>query len=234
MSDTSPGFEILDEDGPCLVIAKPAGIPTQAPPQYDSLEQRIKRFLKQRENHPGQPYLGVPHRLDRPVSGVMLLARNVRATRRLAEQFQGRTITKKYWAIVEGHLPVENGTWVDWMRKIPGVAQAEILDQGHPDGRKALLHFRVLRQSCDWAWLEIELETGRTHQIRLQAASRGFPILGDHQYGATRPFGPSVQHKRDKWIGLHARSITFRHPMTNTQKRKTAPLSNSWQELLDN
>lgn len=233
MPDIPTGFEILDEDGPCLVIAKPAGIPTQAPPQYDSLEQRIKRFLKQRDDHPGQPYLGVPHRLDRPVSGVMLFARNVRATRRLAEQFQGRTVTKKYWALVEGHLPLGSGTWVDWMRKIPGVAQAEILDQGHPDGRKAILHFRVLRQSSQWAWLEIELETGRTHQIRLQAASRGFPILGDHQYGATTPFGPSVQHNREKWIGLHARSIAFRHPMTRIHKRKTAPLPNPWQELLD-
>ena len=233
MSNSYPGFEILDEEGPCLVVAKPAGIPTQAPPQYDSLEQRIKRFLKDRDEHPGQPYLGVPPRLDRPVSGVMLFARNVRATRRIAEQFQGRTITKKYWALVEGHLPFGEGTWVDWMRKIPGIAQAEILDQGHPDGRQAVLHFQVLRQSSKWAWLEIELETGRTHQIRLQASARGFPILGDHQYGATTAFGPSVQNEREKWIGLHARSIAFRHPMTRMRKRKTAPLPNAWQEILD-
>ena len=232
LADSSPGFTILDEEGPCLVVAKPAGIPTQAPSQFDSLEKRIKRFLKERDHAPGRVYLGIPHRLDRPVSGAMLFARHVRAARRIAEQFQRRTVNKKYWARVEGSIHVDHGTWADWMRKVPGVAQAEITNRGHPESREAVLHFRVLRRSSGWSWLEIELETGRTHQIRLQVSSRGFPILGDSQYGASTAFGPRVADERKKWIGLHARSLAFRHPMTRIRKQITAPLSDAWHAVL--
>src|ERR1700757_2259751 len=100
----NPGFEILLEDGPVLVVQKPAGIATQAPPGIDSLEARIRAFIKERDAKPGNIYLGIPHRLNRPVSGVMVFAKHVRAARRLAKQFEARTVRKLYWAAVAGRV----------------------------------------------------------------------------------------------------------------------------------
>lgn len=228
---TPSGFEILYEEGPCLVVVKPGGVLTQAPPGIDSLELRIKGFLKTRDHKPGKVYLGVPHRLDRPVSGVMVFAKHVRAARRIAEQFEGRTVQKKYWAVVEGKVTPEQGTWRDRTRKIPDIAQAEVVDRGHPDGRVAVLHYRVMAHLKEMSWLEIELETGRMHQIRVQAAFRGHPVVGDSLYGATSVFGPQTADIRQRWIALHARSLRFRHPMTRETIHQTAPLPESWLAL---
>lgn len=225
------GFDILYEEGPCLVVAKPGGVLTQAPPGIDSLGVRIKSFLKVRDSKPGGVYLGVTHRLDRPVSGVMVFAKHVRAARRIAEQFQGRTVQKKYWAVVEGNVMPERGTWRDYTRKIPDVAQAELVEPGHPDGRVAVLHYRVMAHLNETTWLEIELETGRMHQIRVQAASRGHPALGDSQYGSSTAFGPQTDDPRGRWIALHARSLRFRHPMTRETVHQTAPLPEPWLPL---
>lgn len=228
---TPEGFDILYEEGPCLVIAKPGGVLTQAPPGIDSLVLRIKSFLKLRDSKPGKVYLGVPHRLDRPVSGAMVFAKHVRAARRIAEQFEGRTVQKKYWAIVEGNVTPEQGTWRDHTRKIIDVAQAEVVDRGHPEGRIAVLHYRVVAHLNEATWLEIELETGRMHQIRVQAASRGHPVVGDSQYGSSAAFGPRTADVRGRWIALHARSLRFRHPMTRETINQTAPLPEPWQAL---
>lgn len=225
------GFELLDELGPCLIVAKPGGLLTQAPPSIDSLERRIKAFLKVRDNKPGRVYLGVPHRLDRPVSGVMVFAKHVRAARRIAEQFQARTVQKKYWVVVEGHLDSDKGTWTDSMRKIPDVALAEIVGPDDPGARQAVLHYRLLARLQDSSLLEVELETGRMHQIRLQAASRGHPILGDAQYGARTTFGPKTDDPRQRWIALHARSLRFRHPMTRETVERVADLPAPWTAL---
>jgi RluA family pseudouridine synthase len=227
------GFQLLYEQGPCLVICKPGGVATQAPPGIDSMVVRITRFLKQREDKPGKVYLGVPHRLDRPVSGAMVFARHVRATRRIAEQFEGRMVEKHYWAVVEGEVTPEHGTWADSMRKIPDVARAEIVEHGHPEGRQAVLHYRVLERGPLGSLLEIQLETGRMHQIRVQAASRGHPVLGDHQYGATTPFGPQAVDARQRWIALHARRLRFRHPMTREIVLQAAPLPDAWNVFAD-
>jgi len=233
---TPQGFAILYERGPCLVVAKPGGVLTQAPPGIDSLEVRIKRYLKARDHKPGKVYLGIPHRLDRPVSGAMVFARHVRAARRLAEQFERRTVEKTYWAVVEGRVCPDRGTWTDWIRKIPDVAQAEIVPHGHPEGRLAVLHYRVLAHLAGASWLEITLETGRMHQVRVQAGWRGHPVLGDAQYGSTRPFGPRAEDPRDRWIALHGRSLRFHHPMTGEVVFQVAPLPEPWDafELSDN
>lgn len=222
------GFQILFEEGPCLVLNKPAGLLTQAPPGIDSLEVRVRRFLQQREGKAHQLYLGVPHRLDRPVSGAIVLARHVRAARRLSEQFEQRTVQKKYWALVEGRVAEASGTWIDWMRKVPNEPRSENVPEGQPDGQRAVLHFRVLEWRPDTTWLEIELETGRTHQIRVQCASRGHAVWGDAQYGATRPFGPSCDDPRDRWIALHARHLAFAHPMHRGAVSIDAPLPEGW------
>lgn len=227
-----PGFEILYEEGPCLAVCKPPGLLTQAPPGIDSLETRIKEFLRRREEKAGNIYLGVPHRLDRPASGAMVFARHSRAARRLAEQFEGRLVRKLYWACVAGSLDAPAGTWTDLIRKIPDQPRAEIVPDGHPEGRLAVLHYRLLATGVWGSWLEIELETGRMHQVRVQAASRGHPLLGDAMYGSLVPFGPQAADERLRAIALHARSLSFRHPMTREPVSVTATPPEAWTEIV--
>jgi RluA family pseudouridine synthase len=222
------GFELLYEEGPCLVVSKPGGVLTQAAPGIDSLEIRIKQFLKERDSKSGKVYLGVPHRLDRPVSGAMIFGKHQRAARRLCEQFEGRTIEKTYWALVEGEVAPDAGTWQDQILKVPNEARGEIVEPSDPAGRSAVLHYRVIERLAAATWLEIRLETGRYHQIRVQAASRGHPVIGDSQYGSTRPFGPQTQDPRARWIALHSRSLNFRHPMTRERTYISASLPSAW------
>lgn len=221
-------IDLLYEEGPCLVVAKPSGLLTQAPPGIDSIESRIKAFLKARDSKQGNIYLGVPHRLDRPASGAMVFARHVRAARRLSEQFEARTVRKTYWALVASEGLPASGTWRDFVRKVPGEPRAEIVPADHPEAREAVLHFRVLATGNGWSWLEIELETGRMHQVRVQAASRGFPVLGDVQYGSTVPFGEQFADVRLRAIALHARRLEFRHAMTHAEVAVEAPLPAAW------
>jgi 23S rRNA pseudouridine1911/1915/1917 synthase len=222
---------ILYESGPCLVINKPSGVLTQAPPGIDSIERRIKDFLRTRDALEGNVYLGVPHRLDRPASGAMVFARHPRATRRLADQFEARTVEKTYWACVAGHVTLSAGTWQDTMWKVPDEPRAEILPEGDPRGRIGVLHYRVIAETEFGSVLEIQLETGRTHQVRIQAASRGFPLLGDSQYGSQVAFGEQFEDTRERAIALHARTLAFRHPATREQVSITAPLPSAWGEI---
>jgi 23S rRNA pseudouridine1911/1915/1917 synthase len=181
MDTTDSPLEILCQDGPCLVINKPSGLLTQAPAGIDSLEVRIKAFIKHQEQKTGNVYLGLPHRLDRPASGAIVFARHVRAARRLSKQFEDRSVSKIYWALVEGDIQPDEGTWTDYLHKRHGMAEAIVVPEDDPRGKQAVLHYRVMGRTAGVSWLEIELETGRTHQIRVQAASRGYPILGDGQ-----------------------------------------------------
>jgi 23S rRNA pseudouridine1911/1915/1917 synthase len=246
-----PGFQILYEEGPCLAVNKPSGLLTQAPPGIDSLELRIKNFIRRR-GHPYEfVYLGVPHRLDRPASGAMVFCTKRRAARRLSEQFEDRLVNKIYWALVEGQVTPETGTWQDYIRKVPGNPHAEVLAPDLPQARLAVLHYRVLgtvpifvstkigtvpfspfsQSATQFAtWLEIRLETGRTHQVRVQAASRGHPLLGDAQYGSTIPFGPQHEDCRLRAIALHAQTLEFNHPMTKQPVSITAPVDENWTE----
>jgi 23S rRNA pseudouridine1911/1915/1917 synthase len=226
------GFDILYEEGPCLAVNKPAGLLTQAPPGIDSLELRIKNFIKQRGHPYDFVYLGVPHRLDRPASGSIVFCTKRRAARRLAEQFEERSVNKIYWACVEGRVSPESGTWQDYLRKVPGNPQAEVVSPDSPQARLAVLHYRVLDAFESGSWLEIRLETGRTHQIRIQAASRGHPLLGDAQYGSTIAFGPQHEDQRLRAIALHARLLEFKHPMTKEMVSITAPVDENWKNTI--
>ena len=229
MSDVmDAGFELLYEDGPCLAVGKLAGLATQAPPGIDSLELRIKRFLKERDGQTEPIYLGLPHRLDRPVSGAMVFATHRRAARRLSKQFERRQVRKVYWACVAGVPTPAEGTWQDYLRKVYGQPLAEVVTEGHPEGRLAVLHYRTLL-TVDWgSWLEIELETGRTHQVRIQAASRGHPLLGDLQYGSQVLFGPQHEDQRLRAIALHARRLEFVHPLSKQTVTVAAPVPQYW------
>jgi RluA family pseudouridine synthase len=225
------GVTLLYHSGPCIVVMKPAGLLTQAPPGIDSTEARIKNWLRAREGKSGNIYLGVPHRLDRPVSGVMVFARHERAARRLSRQFELRTVRKVYWACVSGIVEPAEGTWTDMILKIVGQPRAMVVPPESSEGQKALLRYRRLGV-FDWgSWLEIELVTGRNHQIRVQASSRGHAVLGDTMYGSIVPFGPSFDDQRDQVIALHGRRLELRHPMTDEQLSISAPLPAYWQSL---
>jgi len=188
----------------------------------------MKRYIRERDSKPGKVYLGVPHRLDRPVSGVMVLALHQRAAKRISDQFQRRDVNKTYWTCVHGVELPEQGTWVDFMRKVPGEARSEICDAAENGAKRAVLHYRVLQQRAEKTWLEIELETGRTHQIRLQCGSRAVPIVGDLLYGSDQQFGEHHEDERRRCIALHARHLHLRHPMLDKYIEQTADLPSSW------
>jgi RluA family pseudouridine synthase len=212
-------LEILYENGPCLAVAKPAGLLTQAPPGIDSLEARIKEER-------GLDYLGVVHRLDRPATGAMVFGLTRKAAWKLSKQFEQRWVRKVYWVCVEGAIEPDAGTWVDLIRKVPDEPRAEIAS----DGREAVLRYTVRGHGPWGTWLEVELETGRTHQIRVQAASRGHPVLGDTQYGASSGFGPLHDDERLRAIALHSRSLSFRDPTSREDVTVVAPLPAPWRE----
>jgi 23S rRNA pseudouridine1911/1915/1917 synthase len=226
-------LEILYDNGPCLVVNKQPGILTQAPAGIDSLEVQVKAFYREREKKEGNIYLGLPHRLDRPVSGAIVFARHVRAAQRLSSQFENRTVTKLYWAVVEGDVQPDEGTWTDYLHKRHGMRQSIVVPEGDPRGKIAIMRYRSLGPiEGVGTWLEIELETGRTHQIRIQSSSRGHPVVGDAQYGSTRWFGEQFQDERLRAIALHARELGFNHPMTNEPVDVIAPTSAAWGELM--
>lgn len=216
-------WSVLLEDGPILAINKPAGLLTQAPPGVPSLEAEVKAWLKERLDKPGNVYLGIPHRLDRGVSGVIVFTRNSKAAARMAEQFEQRTVRKVYWAVVEGIPDPASAELTDWILKLPEQSRAEIVPAVTPGARGCRLSYRVLATRDNTSLVEIEPHTGRMHQIRVQFASRGWPVLGDTQYGSTRSPFPEEQR-----IALHAHSLTFQHPVRYDPLTITAPLPDDW------
>jgi 23S rRNA pseudouridine1911/1915/1917 synthase len=230
-------LDILYEDNHCLAVVKPAPLLTQGvPPGIPTLEAVVKAYLKERYHKAGNVYLGIPHRLDRPVSGVVLFARNTKAARRLAEQFQERQVRKVYWALVEpsptGELPPAEGVWEDWLLKVKEEARTERVSAETPGARLAMLRYRTLQAGPEGALLAMEPETGRMHQIRVQAAVRGWPVRGDVLYGARFSFGPPAELPRDRIIALHARSLTFLHPIRYEPLTVTAPLPTVWESVI--
>jgi len=223
-----PHLEIIEETDRFLAVCKPGGLLTQAPSGIDSMEVRVKQYLAQKTGDKGKIYLGVPHRLDRPASGVMVFAKNKKTARFLAEQFQTRTVKKKYLAVVQGSLTAEKETWKDWMRKVPGEARSEICDETTEGAQSAILHLQASPYGPHTSQLSIQLETGRSHQIRLQASSRGFAICGDDLYGSRIPYGPQTEDQRGRWIALHAKELTIISPETNQPLHLRANLPDHW------
>jgi 23S rRNA pseudouridine1911/1915/1917 synthase len=231
MESMAEALQVLYEDNHCLAVAKPAPLLTQAPPLVPSLETMAREYLKERYYKKGRVYLGVPHRLDRPVSGVVLFARSTKAAQRISEQFQKRQVTKTYWGAVEGTVAPAEGMWEDWLRKLENEARVERVESGTPGAQLARMHYRTIQACNDGTLLEFLPETGRMHQIRVQAAVRGWPIRGDDLYRARLPFGPSTDLARERIIALHARSLTFLHPIRYEPMTVTAPLPAVWNEL---
>jgi 23S rRNA pseudouridine1911/1915/1917 synthase len=226
-------FVVLYEDNHCLAIAKPAGLLTQGVPPGipPTLEGMAKAYLKAQYGKAGGVYLGIPHRLDRPVSGVVLFARSSKAAQRLAEQFRERQVRKIYWAAVQGDVQPAEGIWEDWLLKVQDEARSVRATPDTPGARQARLRYRRLQAIPNGTLLEVELETGRMHQVRVQAAARGWPILGDVLYGSQFPFGPPAELPRDRIIALHARALTFLHPIKYEPITVTAALPSEWRDL---
>jgi 23S rRNA pseudouridine1911/1915/1917 synthase len=217
---------VLWEDPHGLAVAKPAGILTQrtrAGSVEMTLEDLVRSYL--RPGDPASVYLGTVHRLDRPVSGVILWAKTPRAARRWAEQFARRDVRKEYWAIVEGDASGlgESGRWVDALVPPGASGRSSVVPPETPGASLASTTYEVGRGRGlpdGLAWLKLRPETGRTHQLRAQAAARGNPIVGDSTYGASRSFPVG--------IALHARSLTVEHPIRHQPMTVEAPLPDSW------
>ncbi len=216
-----PPLEILYEDNHCLAVAKPGGVlSTHFQGREETLDRQVKAYLKEKYHKPGNVFLGVVHRLDRPVSGALLFARTSKSAARLAEQFREGTVEKVYWAVVEGWVAAPAGTLEDWLRKNEKGRRVEVVEPRERGARQALLHFTTRATHEGLSWLEVRPQTGRTHQLRVQLAHHGHPIFGDARYGSIHTFGDA--------IGLHARSLTFFHPIRYEPITLTADLPRAW------
>lgn len=224
-----PPVHILFDDHHLLVVNKPAPLLTQAPPGISSLEAMAKAYIKEKHSKPAGVYLGIPHRLDRPVSGVVCFARNTKAAQRVHAQFQEHKVQKVYWAIVEGDVTPDAGTWEDWIRKLPEESRVERAVEGEPGAKLAILAYRVMQKLDRGTLVELTPLTGRTHQLRVQAAWRGHPVLGDAIYGSTKPFGPAAELARDRVIALHARGLTLTHPFGKGEMTFVAEVPGYWE-----
>ena len=187
-------LEILYDNGPCLVVNKPPGILTQAPAGIDSMEVQVKAFYREREQKEGNIYLGLPHRLDRPVSGAIVFARHVRAAQRLSTQFENRTVTKVYWAVVEGDVQPDEGTWTDHLHKRHGMPQSIVVPPDDPRGKIAIMRYRVRgadRRASALGW-KSSLKPGARIRFACSARRAVMPVIGDAQYGSTRAIRRAV------------------------------------------
>ncbi|MEI6241235.1 MAG: RluA family pseudouridine synthase [Planctomycetia bacterium] len=215
-----------------MAVAKPAGLATQAPPGIPSVEAWLRGRLE-----PGA-YVAVPHRLDRAVSGVLLLAVTPRAARKLSRQFERREITKTYLALVAGEaadaVAAGGEEWRDFLVKVPDEPRARVAAAAEADAREAVTRVRILARPFPGTLLVgLEPLTGRMHQLRVQAASRGLPIVGDALYGATESpipaFAPAADPRR-RPIALHAWRITYADPDSCEPTCVEAPLPAGWPE----
>jgi 23S rRNA pseudouridine1911/1915/1917 synthase len=218
---TIPVFDILYEDNHLLVLSKPAGLPTMgAPGGVPTLLGLAKDYIKQKHHKPGNVYLGVMSRLDAPVTGVVLLARTSKAAARLTEQFRTHAVEKTYWALVEGALRPASGALTNWLAEDERHRRMQVVDEARAGAKRARLAYRQLSSAGGKSLLEVVLETGRKHQIRLQLAHHGYPILGDRKYGSRTSFPAG--------IALHSRRLVVAHPVRGDALVFEAPLPKSW------
>lgn len=218
---SEPPFEILFEDNHCLAVVKPAGIAcAHFQGKAATLDQQVKAYLKEKYDKPGQVFLGIVHRLDKPVSGVMIFARTSKAAARLSEQFRKGSIEKVYWAVVEGTVEPSAGSLEDWLRKEEEQRRVAVVEPTDKGAKQALLHFQRRALLDDLSWLEVRPQTGRRHQLRAQLAHHGYPIFGDAKYGSIRIMEDS--------IALHARALTFLHPIRYEPITLTADVPRLW------
>lgn len=221
-------LHVLYEDNHLLVLNKPAGMLVQGDATGDQTLVDIgKEYLKEKYKKPGNVFLGVVHRLDRPVSGVILMARTSKALERLNKQFRERKIFKKYWAVVKRKPKSPKDKLVSWLMKDGEKNVVTAYKKEIEGSQKAELHYRILGKLNEHYLLEVNPITGRPHQIRVQLAEIGCPIRGDIKYGFKKP-------NHDANINLHARQISFIHPVKKEKMNITAPVPENefWEQFL--
>lgn len=221
-------FKVIYEDNHLIIVNKVAGVLVQGDKTGDvSLLELVKEYIKEKYNKPGAVFLGTVHRIDRPVSGLVVFARTSKALERMNELFRRRDIQKTYWAIVRRRPEQSKGKLVHWLSKDTKRNVTTAFAYEAPGSQKAELTYRVLGEVNKFFLLEVTPITGRPHQIRVQLASMGSPIRGDVKYGYGRP-------NADASINLHARRLYFEHPVKNEPVLIKAglPLDPFWEEFL--
>lgn len=219
-------LDVLFEDNHCLAVDKPAGLLSQGDETGEpSLVELARDYLRGKYAKPGNVFVGLVHRLDRPTSGVVLLARTSKGADRLSGQFREGTIRKLYEAVVEGSPPEDEGEWSDRLAKDSARNVSRVVASDDPEGRDARLTFRVLARFGDTTSIGLVPTTGRGHQLRVQLASRGLPIVGDRKYGARSTYLAADGLPR---VALHARELVFRHPTRDETIRVSANLPRGW------
>jgi 23S rRNA pseudouridine1911/1915/1917 synthase len=224
---TKDNLQVLHEDNHIIVINKRVGDIVQGDKTGDEpLSDVVKAYLKEKYNKPGEVFLGVVHRLDRPTTGIVVFAKTSKALSRLNETFKNRETQKTYWAIVKNQPPKETDTLVHFLKRNPKNNTSKAHSKEVPDSKKASLTYKIIKKLDNYFVLEIDLHTGRHHQIRAQLQAIGCPIKGDLKYGFDRS-------NPDGGIHLHARKLVLTHPVTKESLSFTAPTPNDviWNTL---
>jgi len=217
MASTKETLEILFEDNHLIIVNKKAGDITQGDKTGDApLSDIIKDYIKEKYNKPGNVYLGVVHRLDRPTSGVIIFAKTSKALSRTTKMLRDKEINKTYWAVVKNKPKKKKDTLINYLKKNPKNNKSYAVGENVNGAKKAILHYEVIKELDNYSLLEINLETGRHHQIRTQLSNIGSPIKGDLKYGFPRS-------NKDASIHLHARKIAFTHPVSKEKIEVLAP-----------
>jgi 23S rRNA pseudouridine1911/1915/1917 synthase len=218
-------LKVLYEDNHLIAVVKPAGVLTQGDKTGDvSLMDELKKYLKEKYQKPGNVFLGLLHRLDRPVSGIILFAKTSKGASRLSEQFRNNKVKKIYHAIALGRLEKESGTLINYLKKNEKINKAEIVGEG--EGQLSELSYETVSSRGKYSLLKIKIKTGRFHQIRAQLAAIGHPILGDVKYyGAQAPLP-------DKSITLASTSLSFATATTKESIELSIPIPDDWKEYI--
>jgi len=221
-------LEIIYEDNHLIAINKRPGDLVQGDKTGDNtLIDEVKNYIKKKYNKPRGVFLGLIHRLDRPTSGLILFAKTSKALRRINKQFKDRKTQKKYWAIIDKSFDSNSGTLTHWLKRNPKMNKSFANNEEVNHSKKAILHYKKIIKLRKYCVLEIDLETGRHHQIRSQLSFIGFPVKGDLKYNAKRK-------NSDASIDLHARSLTINHPTTKKKITFLAspPIKPQWNFFL--
>ena len=215
---------VVYEDNHIIIVNKTASEIVQGDKTGDTpLSEIVKQYLKEKYQKPGNVFIGVTHRLDRPVSGLVVFAKTSKSLTRLNEMFKNGEVKKTYWAVVKNQPREPEGELVNYLVRNEKQNKSYAYDKEVPNGKKAILHYRLIAQSQNYYLLAVDLKTGRHHQIRCQLAKMGCPIKGDLKYGSPRS-------NPDGSICLHARSVRFVHPVSKEliEVEATVPVGNLW------